>query len=555
MCECVRLAVGARQYTRVSVSSLSLRQRIIRKAKEAAKNSDQSRQAGESVSISDLDDGNGKEELDVVLEHLEDDRVKLVVTISASDFEPEIDKAFRKLAKDVRLPGFRPGKAPRKLLEARLGLSAGRHEAIQDCIPDYYRRAVIAKSVDAIDSPSLEVLSGEDSGDLIFQAIVPVRPIVVISGYAELTVEVPAPSATDAEVDGRLEVLRRQHGELEVVVRPAADGDQVTIDIEGIYEGEPVEGLTATDYLYEVGTGAVVAVIDSNLRGAIAGDHLEFEADHPDEEGVLLLRITLKEVQELVLPEADDEFASQVSEFTTIEELAEDLRSDITDMKKSQASTLAREYTARAVAELVTSDIPDILVEAAIDERLRDMAMRMAQQGVDLSRWMEATGQDIGAFREGFREDAGISARADLGLRAVAIAEGLEPGDTEIEAHLEMMVGQVGQTDVDLAELHAGMVANGHMLEIKGDLRKTAAMDWLCERVNFVDEEGNSIDRSVLTPPETWGVVSKDSELETSAEGRVEEERSIFQGSGEEMNEDLDQSSHQESFNEDKEEE
>ncbi|MDG2908800.1 MAG: trigger factor [Acidimicrobiales bacterium] len=442
------------------------------------------------------------------LETLDGDRVKMTVSVDETEFERAVDRAFRKLAHEVRLPGFRPGKAPRKLLEARLGTAAGRHEAIQDAVPEYYRKALIEHAVDAINSPSLEITSGEEAGDLVFDAVVPVRPQVSVSGYASLSVEVPAPNASEADIATQVDTLRRQHGTLEVVERAAADGDQVTIDIEGSHNGEPVEGLTATDYLYEVGTGAVVADIDENLRDASAGDTLEFDADHPQEEGSLHLRIVVKEVQALVLPEADDAFAAEASEFDTIDELTDDLRTRISSMKQAQAAVMAREHIARAVAGLVADELPAALVESAIDDRIRDMAIRMAQQGIDFARWIEATGQDTVAMREGFRTEAELSARADLGLRAVAFAEGIDADEADVEAHLALMAAQSGQPDTDLDELREGMARAGHLLELLADLRKQAAMDWLFEQVGFVDEEGNEIDRDDLRPSESEVVIS-----------------------------------------------
>lgn len=441
------------------------------------------------------------------LETLDGDRVKMTISVDETEFERAVDRAFRKLAHEVRLPGFRPGKAPRKLLEVRLGTAAGRHEAIQDAVPEYYRKALIEHAVDAIDSPSLEITSGEETGDLVFDAVVPVRPQVSVSGYASLSVEVPAPNASEADIATQIDTLRRQHGTLEVVERAAADGDRVTIDIEGSHDGEPVEGLTATDYLYEVGTGAVVADIDENLRDASAGDTLEFDADHPQEEGSLHLRIVVKEVQALVLPEADDAFAAVSSEFDTIDELTDDLRTRISSMKQAQAAVMAREHIARAVAGLVADELPAALVESAIDDRIRDMAMRMAQQGIDFARWIEATGQDTVAMREGFRTEAELSARADLGLRAVAFAEGIDADEADVEAHLALMAAQSGQPDTDLDELREGMASAGHLLELLADLRKQAAMDWLFEQVGFVDEEGNEIDRDDLRPSEPEVVI------------------------------------------------
>ena len=441
------------------------------------------------------------------LEALDGDRVKMTVSVDEAEFEQAVDRAFRKLAHEVRLPGFRPGKAPRRLLESRLGTTAGRHEAIQDAVPEYYRKALIEQAVDAIDSPSLKITSGEEAGDLVFDAVVPIRPQVSVSGYASLSVEVPAPTASDADIATQVDALRRQHGTLEVVERAAEDGDQVTIDIEGSHDDEPVEGLTTNDYLYEVGTGAVVAEIDENLRGASAGDTLEFDAAHPQDDGSLHLRIVVKEVQMLVLPKADDAFASEASEFDTIDELVDDLRTRINSMKRAQAAVMAREHVARAVAGLVADELPAVLIESAIDDRIRDMAMRMAQQGIDFARWIEATGQDTVSMREGFRTEAELSARADLGLRGVAFAEGIEAEEADVDAHLSLMATQAGQPDTDLDELREGMASAGHLLELLADLRKQAAMDWLFERVGFVDEEGNEIDRDDLRPPEPEVVI------------------------------------------------
>ncbi|MBC8365527.1 MAG: trigger factor [Actinobacteria bacterium] len=473
--------------------------------------------------------GSRSEGVTSTVESLDGDQVRLTVTVSEAEFETAVDRAFRGLAQEIRLPGFRPGKAPRQLLEARLGTSAGRHEAIQEAVPGYYSKALIEHAVDAIDSPSLEITAGEEAGDLVFDATVPVRPRVSVSGYASLCVEVPAPSASEADITSQIDALREQHGTLEVVERAAGDGDRVTIDIEGSHEGEPVEGLTATDYLYEVGTGAVVDEIDENLRGASAGDTMEFNAEHPQEEGSLQLRIVLKEVQALVLPDADDSFASDSSEFDTIAELTEDLRSRITSMKQAQAVGMARENIARAVAELVTVEIPAVLVESAIDDRIRDMAMRMAQQGIDFARWIEATGQDTGTMREGFRTEAGMAARADLALRSVAYAEGIRPDDADVESHLGLMAVQAGQPDTDLDELRDRMAGNGHLLELLADLSKQAAMDWLFERVEFVDEDGNAIERDDLRPSEPEIVLPDmealtDSGADPQADGEVEPE-------------------------------
>ncbi len=433
--------------------------------------------------------------MDTTLETLEGDRVRLTVSVDEAEFDTAVDAAFRKLAREVRLPGFRPGKAPRKILEARLGPGAGRHEALQTALPDYYGRAVAELEVDAIDAPEIQVTGGIDGGGITFDAVVPVRPRASVAGHGSLTVEIPVATATDEDVDGQVEMLRGQQATLQTVDRPAEDGDQVTIDIEGTHDGEPVDGLTATDYLYEVGGGAVVPEIDENLRGASAGEEVGFEATHPDGDGLLEFRIRVSEVQEKVLPEVDDEFARAASEFDTAEELLADLRSRIDGIKAGQAAMLVRDRVAMAVADLVEIEPPEALVESEIDGRIRDMALRLNSQGLDFERYLEAVGRDAQSLRDEFREAAELASRVDLGLRAVADAEGLEAEAGAVDAYLATLAAHTGSEVDAVAEM---LAASGRMIEVRADLRKQAALEWVLERVQVVDEEGNAVDRTAL---------------------------------------------------------
>ncbi len=417
---------------------------------------------------------------------MDGDRVKLTVAVDAAEFDTAVEQAFKRLAREVRLPGFRPGKAPRKILEARLGTGAGRQEALQSALPDYYGRAVSELEVDAIDSPEIEITGGVDEGGVTFDAVIPVRPRPSVAGHGSLRVEIPATTATDEEVDSQVQILRNQQSTLETVERSAVDGDQVTIDIDGTHQGEAVEGLTTTDYLYEIGAGAVVVEIDENLRGASAGDIVEFDADHPDGEGLLTFRIEVKEVHEKVLPEIDDAFAATASEFDTAAELLADLRERIDTMKRNQAGMLVRDRIAIAVANLVEVDIPEVLVEAEIDGRIRDMAMRLDAQGLEFEGYLEAVGSDIGSLREDYRETAEVSARVDLGLRAVAEAEGLDVEQEDLDSYLEMLASQ---TNSDVSAVAEMLTGSGRMIEVRADLRKQAALEWLLERVEIVDEQ------------------------------------------------------------------
>ena len=439
--------------------------------------------------------------MDTTLENLDGDSVKLTVAVDETEFDVAVDAAFKRIAKEVRIPGFRPGKAPRKLLEARIGVVAGRQEALQDALPGYYGKALVEHEVDAIDQPEIEITGGVEDGPLTFEAVIPVRPRATVAGHGSLRLEIQAIEASDDDVDEQLDAIRRQHASLVDADRAAVDGDQVTIDIEGTVDGEAVEGLTTSDYLYEVGAGAVVPEIDENLRGASAGDTLEFDADHPDddEDAALSFRIEVKAVQERVLPEADDAFAADSSEFETIDELRADIRERITTMRRGQAGMMARDRAAQAVADLVDMDLPPSLVESEIDGRINDMAMRMQAQGIDFETYMQAMGQDLSTMRDGLREGAEIAARVDLGLRAVADAEGLAGDGDALEEYLGLLADQTGG---DVEGIRDALTSSGRMLEVRADIAKQAALDWVFERAEIVDQDGNAVDRELLEPVE-----------------------------------------------------
>ena len=213
------------------------------------------------------------------IEPVEGNKVKISVTIDADEFEPSIAAAWKSIAKEVRVPGFRPGKVPRKVLETRVEPAYARSEAIQKAVPEFYYQAVRENDVDAIAQPELDITSGEDDGDVSFDAIVEVRPEIDLVGYQGLSITIPSPHPADDDIADQVDRLRGQYGELVEVSRPAASGDFVTIDIEGAQDGEPVDGLTADDYSYEVGSGTIVPELDDHLRGLKVDDTAAFIAN------------------------------------------------------------------------------------------------------------------------------------------------------------------------------------------------------------------------------------------------------------------------------------
>jgi len=435
------------------------------------------------------------------VEPLEGNRVRVSVDIDPEEFEKKLDEAFRKLAREVRLPGFRPGKAPRRVLEARLGPAAARGEALSDAVPECYAQAIMDHGVDAIAPPEIDITSGAEEGPVSFDAVVEIRPLVAITGYDRLRAEVPNPDPTEAEIGEQLDRLRRQFGELSTVARPAIDGDQVTMDVYGSHNGEEVEGLTVDDYTYEVGQSAVVPEIDEQLQGAKAGDILEFNAQHPDddEDGLLRFRILVKDVKETVLPDFDDEFAREASEFDTAEELRADISGSIARAKRAGALASLDRQVAEQLADLVDDDIPEALVDAEVQHRVRSLQMRLGSQGIEMQTYLEAIDQTAEEMLEALRVPARQDAKTDLALRAVAAAEDIEATDRDVDFELSALAAQVGQTSEELMS----SVFSDDENRLKGvrlDAQMRKTRKWVLERVEITDTDGNPVERSSLEP-------------------------------------------------------
>jgi trigger factor len=436
------------------------------------------------------------------VEPLEGNKVKVSVEVDEAEFDKAIDAAFRKIAREVRVPGFRPGKAPRKVLEGRLGSGVGREQALHDSVPEFYAQALAEHDVDAIAQPEIDITNGQDEGPLAFDAVVEVRPEITVPGYNGLRVTLDRPEADESDVDAQIDRMRQVQASLAEVDRPAIDGDVVTIDIAGSLDGEPQEGLTADDYSYEVGTAAITPEVDPELRGAKAGDILQFEATHPDEseERKLEFRILVKQVNERVLPEADDTWASENSEYDTIDELRASIRDRMQRIRKAQARLQLRERTSEALADLVSEEPPDSLVQHDVQHQLQDLALRARAQGLELEQWLAATGRSPEEVTDELRQAATRSVKVDLALRAVAEAEQITCTDEELDEEIERVAAQVGQKP---ARVRAQFERGGQLPAVRSDIRKRKAFEWLVEQVEIVDQDGQPLDRATFDSDDT----------------------------------------------------
>jgi trigger factor len=431
----------------------------------------------------------------------EGNKVRLTVEIDEDEMDGALDDVMKRLSREVRVPGFRPGKVPRKVLETRMGgASALRGEAIREALPEFYSRAVDETEVDPIDQPDIDITAGEESGPVSFEAVVLVRPTVGIPGYGGLVVTLPNLAVTDEEVTAQVDRLRATSGELVEVTRPILTGDQVTIDIRGTRSEADADGddddLTAEDYLYEVGTDGVVPGLDDQLVGAKSGDTLTFDAELEALEQTVSFTVTVKDVKELSLPDADDEWAAEASEFATLEELRTDIAERLRQRRIVEAQMALQSKTVEALVELVTEEIPEQLVLAELRERIHDLNHRLEGQGMSLGQFLGVTGRSEEEFLEELREGALQSVKADLALRALVEAESIEITDEELDEELAAMGTRL---DMDADLVRSQLEQAGRLAAVRSDRRKAKAMRWLTDSVELVDEDGKPVSRDDLT--------------------------------------------------------
>ena len=427
-------------------------------------------------------------------EALEGNRVKLTVEVDEEELRGAVDETFRRLQKEVSVPGFRPGKVPRRLLEVRLGAEAIRAEVIRHALPDYYAQAVEEADLDTIAAPEIDITSGENTGALAFDAVVEVRPKVSIAGYQGLVVTVPSLEPTELEIDARIDRLREQFAELNEVERPARDGDLVTVDVQGVRDGNVADGLSADDFVYEVGTGGIVDGADEALRGKKAGDIVEVDAPQL-QGGAGKLRLLVKQVREKVLPEANDEWASDASEFDTLEELREDLANRLTRLKKLEARFIVRERAIEALAELVSDEMPATLVAVEAQATRDTLARRLAERGMTIDQYLETMSQAPEELAAEFERQAVSQVRVDLALRALADAEEIVGDDQDLAARIERLASETSQ---DARSLATRLARTGGLEQLRSDVRNEKAVEWLTDSVDLVDEQGAPMDRTLF---------------------------------------------------------
>ena len=438
-----------------------------------------------------------------IIETLEGNKVKLSVEIDEVEFDRNIDKAFRKIANEIRIPGFRQGKAPRQLLQAQIGLGAARSQAIQDSIPEYLALAVREHDVDLIATPQIEVTKGEEEGILGFDATCEVRPIVTVPGYNGLRIELPALLVKEEDVDDAMNSERSRHGVLKDVDRAIAKGDHVSLDLSGAREGTPVPGLNVEDWAYEVGKGWVSPSFDEKLIGEKLGSTISYSEAPNGTTDIAEMTVVVKKVQEMVLDDLTDEWvAEHVSEFETVDAWKASLRKRLEEIKLNQTRSVFVERTTSALADLVTIEIPEAMIASDLQARVRNTVEQFQSQGVSIEQWLSATGQTTESFIENLRTESQKAVKVDLALRAVAVAQAITASDDDIEQEIERIAMQVGRK---VNQVRKAYQENDALTELAAQIHKSQAVDWLLRNSTLVDPEGNAISADDLFGDESQG--------------------------------------------------
>jgi trigger factor len=437
------------------------------------------------------------------VEEIGKNRVRLTIEVPTADVEKVMGRTYRRLADQVNVPGFRKGKAPRAVIDQRLGKDFVRNEALKDLLPELYAEAVRSQDIDVVAPPEIDVKTFEDGQDLMFEAVVETKPEPQLKDYSGLPATKPKVDVTEADIDEQVERLRTRFASLEVAERPIQEGDFAQVDLTTYRHDETIDELTAKDLLIEVGAEMVVPELDAELVGKRKGDILKVTAALPERFGERAgwqvgMRILVKETKTRKLPALDEDFAKTVSEFDTLDELRADIRTRLEEMSEGQATNRLRESVLESFASVgVDVDLPNGMVEMEIDSLVTSMAQLLASQGAPLDRYMQANNLDGDALRNSFREQAEQNLTMRLGLDAVAEAEALSVSEDDRSKEIERLSARAGRTPDDVRRSIEANSPDGEAWKsVDGDILRSKALDLLVERadVTVTEEEPPSED-------------------------------------------------------------
>ena len=419
--------------------------------------------------------------------------VKLTIEVPVEEYTKDLDSAYRSVANQVKIPGFRKGKVPKPIIDTQVGRDVVHEEFLNAAVPQYYRRAISDEDLAPITDPEIDLETFEDTAPLVFTAVVEVRPRLELTeeDYTGVKVEAPDTAVSDEEIDDWIERLRERFAELEPADRPVIDKDFVTVDIKATGSGGDLEDLERTDYLYFVGSAEFVAALDGELLGKKAGEILDVADKVPARYGDPLAgtpvtyRVLVKDVKARKLPAVDDEFAKTASEFDTLAQLKDDLRERLHELKEREGQGVIRDRALQAMIDEVDVELPDALVDEETEHRIAHSRERAERSGVTLEQLLETQGWDESRLREDSRDHAIRGIKADLVLEGIARAADLEVTADEIGAEIAGLAQAYGREPKELAKQ---LERSGQIVSLAGDIIRSKALDLLVERADIETE-------------------------------------------------------------------
>ncbi|GAB3050061.1 trigger factor [Virgibacillus ainsalahensis] len=414
----------------------------------------------------------------------------LTFEVPADEFETALDQAFKKVSKDVQIPGFRKGKIPRKIFENRFGVESLYQDAVDIVLPNAYVKAIDEAAIEPIEQPEVDIENIERGENLVFTAKVQVKPEVTLGEYKGLEVEEQSVEVSDEEVEETIEKLRQEQAELVVKEEGTIEeGDTVVMDFEGFLDGEAFEGGKGENHSLEIGSGQFIPGFEEKLVGKAIDADTEIEVTFPEDYHAedlagkeATFKVNISEVKYKELPELDDEFAKDVDEEAeTLDELKNKKKEELEGQKQQEAENQKRETLLEKASDNAQVEIPEVMVDSELDRMVQEFEQRLQAQGMTMEMYSQFSGQDEAALKEQMKEDAGKRVKTNLTLEAIINAENLEVSEEDVEAELEKMAGMYGTDKEQLKQMLGG---NTDML--KNDLKFSKAIDFLAEQSKTV---------------------------------------------------------------------
>ena len=449
------------------------------------------------------------------VETLSPTRAKLTVEVPFEELKPSLDAAYKTIARQINVPGFRKGKVPPAVIDRQVGRGAILEQAINEALPTKYREALEANDLEPLAQPDIEVTRLEDNETFEFTAEVDVKPEISLPDYDGLEATVEDLKVSDADVEEQLQALRERFATLSDVERPAADGDFVVLDLTATNDGEVIEGAELTGMSYQVGRGGMIDGLDDALVGMAAGDEKTFSSQLVGGDLVgqeVDVRVKVTQVQEQELPEYDDEFAQEASEFDTLEELQADIRERLGRGKRLEQAAAARDAVLQALLDRIEVPLPENVVADELNARRASIEQQLAYAGMTMDAYLAENGDTVEEFEADLDRRVREAVAAKFVLEEIAKDKEITVEQDELS---QQMVRRAQQSGEEPQAYVNHMIEHNHLPELLQEIRRAKALALIVESAAVTDTNGEPVDLKQLRPDGTVGEPASDEPSET----------------------------------------